>query len=54
MAGIASGSQIAKGFAECCTISGGDRALDRFNRRIDHRGILDGYVGIERDGLVEA
>jgi hypothetical protein len=27
MAGIASGSQVTKGFAECCAISGGDRAL---------------------------
>ena len=54
MTGIASRGQFAKGFAECCTVSGSDRALDRFDRRIDHRDIVYGYVGIERDGLVEA
>src|SRR5512138_2509696 len=54
MTGIAPRGQLAKGLAECCAISGGDRALDRFDGRIDHRDIVYGYVGIERDRLVEA
>jgi len=54
MTGIAPRGQVAEGFAEGCAISGCDRALDRFDRRIDHRDIVHGYVGIERDGLGEA